>query len=82
MTAVGAASSVIGVSEPTLADGVDRVGISRIPAQLPENIATQHVRLPTGLGSIARMIRSSRGPPGTTPAGSARVSVWTNSASA
>lgn len=48
VTAVGAASSVIGVSELTLADGVDRVGISRIPPPLLENIATQHVRLLPG----------------------------------
>lgn len=48
ITAVGAPSDVIAVTELTLGDGIDRVGIGRIPPVLLENVASQHLRMVPG----------------------------------
>ena len=48
VTASGGASDVLGVAELTLSDGADRVGITRIPVPLLENIASQHVSMLPG----------------------------------
>lgn len=48
VTAMGNSSDIVAVAELTLADEIDRVGISRIPEPLLESIASQHVRILPG----------------------------------
>lgn len=48
VTAVGGANDVIAVTELTLGDGIDRIGVGRIPPVLLENVASQHLRMVPG----------------------------------
>ena len=48
ITAVGGSNDVIAVTQLTLGDGIDRVGVGRIPPVLLENVASQHLRMVPG----------------------------------